>query len=196
MVGEAAGDAKSPDGKRARQPRRNIRLYRTEPTTTPLSWIGAERIAIGAVPTTASIVGLTGHGVTHVINCRATAQTWTSRDLAVERAVFGPSRVVHAPMWDTGRSQHPRLWSAAAHFASTTLADDAEARVLIHCHQGRRRSVLVAYAVLRLRGHSATDAADLIHIHRREAELVTTYQASVEAWLAAGAAAIGRLRIR
>jgi hypothetical protein len=40
--------------------------------------------------------------------------------------------VVHAPMWDSGYPQPPRLWSAAALFAAQVLTDDPTARVLIH----------------------------------------------------------------
>jgi protein-tyrosine phosphatase len=90
-------------------------------------------------------------------------------------------------MWDFGQSQHPRRWSAAVHFAARALDADPGSRVLIHCRMGRRRSVLVAYAVLRLRGRTAPEAADLITAHRLEAVLVPVYLADVERWLAAGA---------
>src|SRR5262245_2149199 len=126
---------------RQRYHRYSTRLYGPSPDTGPLSWIGAERLAIGNLPTAATLSRLPESGVTHVINCRAIAQTWLSQDLAVERVLFGPSRVVHAPMWDSGRPQPPRLWSAAAHFAAQVLAEDPDARVLVHCQQGRRRSI-------------------------------------------------------
>jgi protein-tyrosine phosphatase len=129
------------------------------------------------------VVRLPDEGVTHVVNCRARLQTAISGDLAVERALFGPSRVASAPMWDNGRRQPERLWAPAALFAAEAL-DDPEARVLIHCQQGRRRSVLLAYATLRLRGHSGEEAARLILSHRTEARLVPAYRASVEDWLA------------
>jgi len=132
-------------------------------------------------------VRLPGEGITHVVNCRAKLQTFISGDLEVERALFGRSHVAAAPMWDNGRRQPPRLWAPAARFAAGAL-EDPEARVLIHCQQGRRRSVLVAYAALRLRGHSGEDAARLILSHRTEARLVPAYRASVEDWLAAGGA--------
>jgi protein-tyrosine phosphatase len=64
-----------------------------------------------------------------------------------------------------------------------TLDEDPAARVLIHCQAGVHRSVLVAYAALRLRGHSGDDAAGLIHGHRVEAELLPAYRASVDDWL-------------
>jgi protein-tyrosine phosphatase len=153
----------------------------------PLSWIGAERIAIGGMPATAAIPRLAEQGVTHVVNCRARAQVRWSRDLAAERAAFGPARVAHAPMWDLGRRQQPRLWAGAAGFAARTLDEDPEARVLIHCHRGRRRSAMVAYAVLRLRGRSADEAESLILTYRTGAELVPAYVQSVEQWLAAPA---------
>ncbi len=184
------------EGWRARYHRYSTRLYRPSPHTTWLSWIGDERLAIGNLPTGATLSRLPEHGVTHIVNCRATAQTWLSQDLAAERALLGPSRVVHAPMWDFGQAQAPRLWSAAAHFAVRVLDEDPEAGVLIHCQQGRRRSILLAYAVLRLHGHTAADATALISRHRAEAKLVDAYTASVEQWLAAGADPIGQLRIR
>jgi protein-tyrosine phosphatase len=152
-----------------------------------VSWIGDQRIAVGGLPTAATLPTLTENAITHVVNCRSTAQTWISQDLAVERALLGPSRVVHAPMWDSGYPQPPHLWSAAALFT---------AQVLIHCHQGRSRSVMLTYAVLRLRGHSPDQATDLISRHRLQARIVDAYTTSVEQWLAAGAHPVGPLRIR
>lgn len=164
--------------------RHSTRLYGPSPATTWLSWIGKERVAVGSIPTGASLALLSAQGVTHVVNCRARAQTWISQDLAAERAVFGWAQVMHAPMWDSGRHQPPALWSAAARFAAATLDEDPDAGVLVHCQHGRRRSVLLAYAVLRLRGHGPDEATSLILRHRREAEIVPAYQASVERWLA------------
>ncbi len=111
-------------------------------------------------------------------------ETLLAQDLAVERALFGRARVAHAPMWDTGWRQHPRRWSTAARFAAGVLDEDAAARVLIHCKAGVHRSVLVAYAVLRLRGHLADGAAGLILCHRAEADLLSAYRASVDDWIA------------
>jgi protein-tyrosine phosphatase len=180
-------DGASLSGWRVRMHDYSTRWFGPDPANGWLSWIPAERLAIGTIPTAATVVRLATEGVTHVVNCRATLETWVSQDLAVERALFGAARVVPAPMWDTGRYQHPRRWSAGAHFAVRALEGDPDARVLIHCKQGRRRSVLVAYAVLRLRGRSAAIASGLILKHRIEASLVPAYQASVENWLAAGA---------
>jgi protein-tyrosine phosphatase len=152
-----------------------------------MSWLGEERIAIGCLPTSATLFGLPERGVTHIVNCRSVAQTRLSQDLALERELLGAEKVVHAPMWDFGYAQPPELWSAAALFAADALTTDPTARVLIHCQQGRRRSAMVAYAVLRLRGHGAREAAALITGHRVEAVLVTAYVDSVEQWLTARA---------
>jgi protein-tyrosine phosphatase len=179
-------------GWRQRCHRYSTRLYGPSRRTTWLSWIGDQRIAIGSLPTGATLSRLPESGVTHIVNCRSTAQTWISQDLAVERALLGPSHVVHAPMWDFGRPQPPRLWSAAAQFATQVLTEDPDAGVLIHCQQGRRRSIMLAYAVLRLRGQDPDQAAALITGHRTEAQLVDAYLMSVEHWLAAGAA-LGRV---
>jgi protein tyrosine phosphatase (PTP) superfamily phosphohydrolase (DUF442 family) len=160
-----------------------------------LNWIGTERLAIGRLPTVESLGLLSAEGVSHIVNCRATAQTWLSRDLAKERALFGRARVAHAPMWDFGQSQHPRRWSAAVHFAVRALDADAGARVLVHCQKGRRRSVLVAYAVLRLRGYPARKASELIVGHRLEAVLVPVYLSDVERWLDDGAPTVRRPRM-
>jgi protein-tyrosine phosphatase len=148
-----------------------------------LSWIGDERIAIGCIPTASTLLRLRDAGVTHVVNCRSLVQTLLSQDLGVERELLGTDMVAHAPMRDFGRPQPPELWSSAAVFAARVLSADVAARVLIHCQQGRRRSVMVAYAVLRLRGHREDTAAALICQHRTEAELVAAYIDSVEAWL-------------
>jgi protein-tyrosine phosphatase len=176
--------------------RYSTRLYRPSPRNTPLSWIGDQRIAVGSMPTGVTLPTLAQNGITHIVNCRSTVQTWISQDLAVERALLGRSRVVHAPMVDFGYRQPPRLWSAAALFAAQALADDPGARVLIHCHQGRSRSVMLTYAVLRLRGHRPDQATALISQHRVEARIVDAYLTSVEQWLATGASAVGPLRMR
>jgi protein-tyrosine phosphatase len=183
-------------GWRARQHRYSTRLFGPDPANVRLSWIAGERVAIGSVPTGTSIARLAGEGVSHIVNCRATPQTWLSQDLSVERLLFGTAAVVHAPMWDFGQSQSPRRWSAAVHFAVRALDADPAARKLVHCQQGRRRSVLVTYAVLRLRGHTPQEAADLIAGHRLQADLVPVYLADVERWIALGAPELAPLRRR
>ncbi|MDX6647662.1 MAG: hypothetical protein QOK40_3389 [Miltoncostaeaceae bacterium] len=172
-------------GWRVRHHRLSTRVYPPSRNTAWLTWLGDERIAVGNLPTAASIVRLPDEGVTHVVNCRARLQTVVSGDLAVERALFGRERVARAAMWDDGKPKPPALWTPAARFAADAL-DDPEARVFIHCQAGRRRSVLVAYAVLRLRGHGSDSAERLILDHRTEAQLVPAYRDSVERWLADG----------
>ena len=98
--------------------------------------------------------------------------------------MFGDDRVMAAPMWDHGRPQPSRLWAPAARFAADALEEDSAAGVLVHCQQGRRRSAMVAYAVLRLRGHDASEAARMVLSSRAPARLVPAYRASVEEWLA------------
>ncbi len=166
------------------------KVYGPGTRTTPWTWVADERIAIGNLPTPASLPRLANEeGITHVVNCRAKAQTTFSGDLYMERALFGRDRVACAEMWDHGRRQDPASWAAAAEFVAEAL-DDPQAKVLIHCQRGRRRSVLVAYAALRLRGHDPEQAARLILSHRREAHLVPAYRASVEDWLREREAAV------
>ena len=147
-----------------------------------VSWIGDERIAISGVPPARTVACLAEQG-----NCRPRTQVRWSGDLAAERAVFGAGRVVHAPMQDHGLRQRPAVWAAAACFAARVLEDQPQAGVLVHCTAGRRRSAMLAYAVLRLRGHDRTGAAALVWIYRTEAELVPAYVRSVERWLAMAA---------
>lgn len=147
------------------------------------SWIGDERIAVGAVPVGEAVWQLPQEGVTHVVNCRAPLQARISQDLWAERKVLGADRVIQAPMWDSGRPQPSGLWAPAVEFAVEALEHDPEAGVLIHCQQGRRRSAMVAYAVLRLRGHDPDEAARLVLHHRPQAHLVPVYLDGVEAWL-------------
>jgi protein-tyrosine phosphatase len=154
----------------------------SDPHSAVLSWIGGERIAISGLPSRRSVPGLIEQGVTHVVNCRARPQVKISGDLSAERAAF-PGRVMHAPMWDLGQRQRPRLWAEAAAFAARALTEDPQARVLIHCHWGKRRSAMLAYAVLRLRGHAQETAAALVVKHRPQAQLVPNYVRSVEHWL-------------
>jgi protein-tyrosine phosphatase len=160
---------------------RSVRVRRSGPRGVPgpdaagpaLSWIGDERIAISGVPP-AQVAGLAEQGVTHVVNCRPRAQVRWSGDLAAERVAFGPGRVVHAPMQGHGLPQRSAVWAAAC-FAARVLDDQPQAGVLIHCTAGRRRSAMVAYAVLRLRGRDRTRAAALVLSYRTEAQLVPAY---------------------
>jgi protein-tyrosine phosphatase len=171
---------------------RNIRVSRPTPrrgtgadvANPMLHWIGDERIAISGVPAAVVVPGLAEQGVTHVINCRTRTQVLWVGDLAAERATFGPERVRHAPMADHGFRQRPAVWAAAASFAAQVLDDQPQARVLIHCTAGRRRSTMVSYAVLRLRGYDHDQAAALVLRYRTEAEMVPAYVRSVERWLA------------
>jgi protein-tyrosine phosphatase len=149
-----------------------------------LSWIGAERIAIAGVPPAGLVARLAERGVTHVVNCRSRLQVRWSGDLAAERAAFGQGRVAHAPMHDHGLRQRPAVWAAAACFAAQVLTEQPQGGVLIHCTAGRRRSVMLGYAVLRLRGHGRGQAEELLLSYRTEAELVPAYVRSVERWLA------------
>lgn len=172
-------------GWRAAAHRHSTRVYGPRRGLEGFSWLEGERLAIGSLPVGDAVARLPELGVTHVVNCRAQLQTRISQDLWAERRVFGPDRVAHAPMWDHGRPQPSRLWAPAARFAAAALEDDPSAGVLIHCQQGRRRSAMVAYAVLRLRGHDPADAARLVLENRAPATLVPAYKASVEEWLAA-----------
>lgn len=148
-----------------------------------------ERVAIGAMPVAGEVMRLPDHGITHVVVCRARPQTVFSQDLWAARQVLGQDRVAHAEMWDTGRDKPPEHWSDAALFAAEALQADPGARVLIHCQQGRRRSVMIAYATLRLLGHSESEAARGVLQARPMGRLVPAYRASVERWLAERAAA-------
>ncbi len=176
--------ARSSGGWRAARFRLADRVYGPGTKTRPWTWIGDSRIAVGSLPTPRSLPVLRDQeGVTDVVNCRANAQVAFSGDREMEQVVFGADHVAHAPMWDHGRPQDPTAWAEAAEFAARAL-DDPNARVLIHCQRGRRRSVLVAYAALRLRGYSEAEASRLLLLHRREAHLVPAYRRSVEDWLA------------
>ena len=144
-----------------------------EPDVTgpALSWIRDERIAISGVPPAWAVARLAEQGVTHVVNCRPRAQVRCYGDLAAEQAAFGPGQVAHAPMQDHGRRQRPAVWAAAC-FVVRVLEDQPQTGVLIHCSAGRRRSAMLAYAVLRLRGHDRARAAALVLRYRTEAQLV------------------------
>jgi protein-tyrosine phosphatase len=149
-----------------------------------LNWIGDERIAVSGVPSAVVLADLAEQGVTHVVNCRPRLDVWWTGDLAAERAAFGAGRVAHAPMQDHGLRQRPAAWAGAAVFAARVLDEQPQAGVLIHCTAGRHRSVMVAYAVLRLRGRGRDQAVGLVLRYRPEAELLPAYAHSVERWLA------------
>jgi len=162
----------------------STRVYGPRRHLRGLSWVGAEpRLAIGAIPVGAEIDALPEQGITHVVVCRAPLQTVLSQDLWSARRVLGPDSVAHAPMWDDGRPKDPALWAPAARFAARALEDDPDARVLVHCQQGRRRSVMVAYAILRLRGMPPDEAERAVLETRPHGALVPAYRDSVERWL-------------
>ena len=146
------------------------RIYGPGTKTRPWTWIGDERIAIGSIPTPASLLVLAREGVTHVVNCRARPQTTFSQDLSAEKQLFGVTNVAVAPMWDHGRHQPPAKWADAAEMAARWLEDDPHARVLIHCQRGRRRSPEVA-------------AQELLE-NRHEGRIVPAYRRAIEDWLA------------
>lgn len=163
-------------------------LYGPKRHVRGLSWVpGQERLAIGAIPVGAEIDALPDAGITDLIVCRAPLQTLISQDLWSARRVLGADHVAHAPMWDNGRAKDPSLWAPAALFGARALQGDPEARVLVHCQQGRRRSVFVAYAILRLLGFPEDDAARMVLEARPFGMLVPAYRASAERWLADGA---------
>lgn len=162
-------------------------IYRPGAENRGHTWLGDERIAIGSLPLGDELLRLRDEGVTDVVNCRHRYQTVLSQDLWAERQAFGDEHVVLAPMWDHGRPQQPDAFARAVRFGAERLQDDPDARLLVHCQKGRRRSVLVTYGVLRLMGYAPEDAAKLILTHRTVGRLVPAYRASVESWLAAGA---------
>jgi protein-tyrosine phosphatase len=90
-------------------------------------------------------------------------------------------------MQDHGLRQRPAAWAGAARFAARVLDTEPDAGVLIHCTAGMHRSVMVAYAVLRLRGHDRDEAAALVLRYRARAELLPAYVRSVERWLVTAA---------
>lgn len=164
--------------------RLSTRVYGPRRHLRGLSWVpGEERLAIGAIPVGTEIDALPSLGITDLVVCRAPLQTVLSQDLWSARRVLGPDHVAHAPMWDDGRPKDPSQWAAAARFGAHAL-EDPGARVLVHCHQGRRRSVMVAYAILRLRGKSEEEASRAVIEARPHGMLVPAYRASVERWLA------------
>ena len=164
--GAVAAPVATPPGRlpgwRARLNRAATRIYGPRRGLAGFSWLAGERVAVGSVPVGDAVSRLPELGVTHVINCRAGLQTRISNDLWAERQVFGADHVMAAPMWDHGRDQPPALWAPAAEFGARVLEEDSAAGVLVHCQQGRRRSAMVAYAILRLRGHDPDDAERLV----------------------------------
>ncbi|MFN8109039.1 MAG: hypothetical protein U0Y82_04230 [Thermoleophilia bacterium] len=176
----SAGDYRGP---RALAHRVSTRLYGPRGGLAGYAWVPGERLAIGAIPVGPHVAALPEHGFTHAVVCRAGPQTVVSQDLWAARAVLGAGNVAHAPMWDHGNHQPPALWAPAARFAAETLRQDPDARVLIHCQQGRRRSVMVAYATLRLLGHDPETAARLVLETRPMGRLMPAYRESVERWL-------------
>jgi len=159
------------------------RVYGPRHGLNGLAFVPGERVAIGAMPVGGEILDLPAKGITDLVVCRATPQTIFSQDLWAARRVLGRDHVAHAGMWDTGRPKPPEQWADAALFAAQALREDPNARVLVHCQQGRRRSVMVAYATLRLIGRSEVEAARGVIAARPMGRLVPAYRTSVERWL-------------
>lgn len=166
----------------------STRVYRPGENLRGFSWVPLfPRVAIGALPIGGEAEALPGHGFTHVINCRKSLQNVLSQDLWIERQVLGPERVAHADMWDHGDPQREQDWVPAVMFGHRALAEDPQAKVLVHCQQGRRRSLFVAYAILRLNDFSPEAAAAAVMEARPLGFLVPAYRDGVERWLEAAA---------
>jgi protein-tyrosine phosphatase len=165
------------------------RVYGPRHGLNGLNFVPGERVAIGAMPVAGEVLRLPDHGVTHLVVCRARPQRMFSQDFWAAQQVLGRGNVAAAGMWDTGRPKGPEQWADAAEFAAQILQADPDARVLVHCQQGRRRSVMVAYATLRLLGRSEADAARGVIEARPMGRLVPAYRSSVERWLASRARA-------
>ncbi len=162
----------------------STRIYRPGAALRGFSWVPAfPRLAIGALPVGPEADALPRHGFTHVVNCRRGLQNVISQDLWIEQQVLGADHVVHADMWDSGKPQDEDRWVPAVLFAHEALQADPQAKVLVHCQQGRRRSLFVAYAVMRLQGFSADKAAAAVMEARPLGHLVPTYRDGVERWL-------------
>jgi protein-tyrosine phosphatase len=166
------------------------RVYGPRRGLSGLNFVPGERVAIGAMPVSGKVLDLPGHGVTHLVVCRARPQRMFSQDFWAAQQVLGRENVTAAGMWDTGRPKDPEQWADAALFAAKVLQADPDARVLVHCQQGRRRSVMVAYATLRLLGRSEAEAARGVIEARPMGRLVPAYRSSVERWLASRSAAV------
>lgn len=161
----------------------STRIYGPRHGLSGLNFVPGERVAIGAMPVGGEILRLPDHGITHLVVCRARPQRTFSQDYWAAQQVLGRDNVAAAGMWDTGRPKDPGQWADAALFAAQVLQADPDARVLVHCQQGRRRSVMVAYATLRLLGHSESDAARGVIEARPMGRLVPAYRSSIERWL-------------
>lgn len=162
----------------------STKLYGPSEGLRGFTWVPRyPRLAIGSIPVGREAEDLPSKGVTHVVNCRKGLQNVISQDLWIEQQVLGADKVAHADMWDHGRPQQEESWVPAALFGAQALRDNPEARVLVHCQQGRRRSLFVAYAILRQMGFSEDDAAAAVLEARPRGHLVPAYRAGVEAWL-------------
>jgi hypothetical protein len=174
---------------------RSLRARRPCPRGTPgpgavgpvLSWIGDERIAISGVPPPRAVAGLAGQGRDAGRQLPATGAGAVSGRTGGRACGLRPRAGRARADAGSRPAAAARRWAAAACFAARVLEDQPQAGVLIHCTAGRRRSAMVAYAVLRLRGHDPARAAALVLSYRTQAILVPAYVRSVERWLVAAA---------
>jgi hypothetical protein len=152
-----------------------------------LSWIGHERIAISGVPSAQAVSRLAEQGVTHVVNCAGAGAGAVVRGSGGRTGGLRPRASGARAHAGSRPAAKGRGVGRAARFAARVVDDQPQAGVLIHCGAGRRRSVMLAYAVLRLRGQDRTQAAALVLRYRTGAQFVPAYVRSVERWLATAA---------
>lgn len=136
-------------------------------------YFAAPNLAFGPAPRTAGDVdALIAAGITHVVDCAGSPVT--SRALG--------KRIAHdgVPVADTLKDL-PGWWFEKAGRSALSALAAPDARVLVVCAQGRRRSPALAYWLLRRRGVDADSAVAAVRTAR--ASISTVYFASAEAAL-------------
>lgn len=129
-----------------------------------------ERIAVGGDLDTddsgtaeAQLQGLIDAGITHLVDCR---KEWTDIDWVAERAP--QIEYLHNGTDDDGFGQPDWFFERGVDFARCAL-EQADTRVLLHCHMGINRGPSLGYAVLIDQGHDPIDAIEAIRAARPHA---------------------------
>jgi len=126
-----------------------------------------DRIAIGGDLDTgrpevarSQLLELVDRGMTHIVDCR---EEWSDADFVAQ---WAPGiGYLHNGTHDNGSAQSQSFFDRGIEYARTTL-DQADTKVLLHCHMGVNRGPSMGFAVLLDQGWDPIEALDAIRAAR------------------------------
>ena len=139
-------------------------------------WV-TDRLALGgAIWTRANMRQLSKAGITHVVDLQTFDDTQITDGTGIT--------VLWCPFNDDLQHKEPELFERVVGFVLPAYRQP-ESRIYLHCEQGIHRSPMILLAILAVLGMKLTEAMELIHRARPQAEFPTPYRQSIVRFLAA-----------